>query len=34
MSNEEKVAFVLAGLLETILFVSSVLGYVIPALDD
>lgn len=29
MSNEEKVAFVLAGLLETILFVSSVLGSVI-----
>ncbi|KLO15386.1 hypothetical protein SCHPADRAFT_849577 [Schizopora paradoxa] len=28
MSNEEKVAFVLAGLLETILFVSSVLGFV------
>lgn len=28
MSNEEKVAFVLAGLLETILFVSSILGFV------
>lgn len=28
MSNEEKVAFVLAGLLETILFLSSILGFI------